>query len=115
MFPSESRQKVTGQGIYLAADTSKTAIPNKAGFRLYITKVFVECSIAAAQLVTLESVTTNVDYWRFSGNVLGLHGFDRADVGLVVADGEGVKFTSVAGPEFSYLIEGYYDLIGVGT
>jgi hypothetical protein len=116
MFPRESRQKVSANAVYTTADTTKTGIPDKAGFRLFITRLEVEVSVAAAQVVTFESNTTGTDIWKFSGNVLGLHGFDEGDVGArVQPDGEGVKFTSAAGPEFSYLIEGYYELVSPGT
>lgn len=99
----------------MVGNTVTQLIPNKAGFRLFITRFAASVNVAAAQVAALVNNGLSVIYWQFSGNVLAQNSFEF-NKGFPVVDGEGVSISvGAAGPGISAIVEGYYEVISPGT
>lgn len=105
-------------GFVLAAGTgAAAAVPAKTGHKIYIQRILIAITTVAAQVILVRdnAGTPLVAASVAASAAIGPYTFDFGEEGLPMTEGKQLDIVNVAGPAYSYVVEGYYRQTAVLT
>lgn len=105
-------------GFVVAAGTgADAAVAAKTGHKIYIQRIVIAITTVAAQVIIVRdnAGTPLVAASLAASAAMGPYTFEFGDEGLPMTEGKQLDIVNVAGPAYSYVIEGFYRQTGVLT